>query len=113
MDLRTVRKADTNRPVLVYDVKRKSKGHLHPHEIELLLGHQKNVTRHPTVTSTDRNRCLGNGWDLNVVDELLKDLEFGSVKRQHLITGDHSGRPTWLEVWEGIECKISNSFMMR
>ena len=49
-------KADTNRPVLVYDVKYKLKQHLRSHEIELLLGHEKDVTKHPSVTNKDRNQ---------------------------------------------------------
>ena len=74
-------KADTNRPVLVYDVKYKLKQHLRSHEIELLLGHEKDVTKHPSVTNKDRNQCLGNGWDMNVVDQLLKDLDLGAAQK--------------------------------
>ena len=54
-------KADTNRPVLVYDVKFKMKQHLRSHEIELLMGHQKGVTKYPTVAIKDRNQ-MSRQW---------------------------------------------------
>ena len=79
-------KADTNRPVLVYDVKHKTKQHLLSHEIELLMGHEKDVTKHPSVSNTDRNQCLGNGWDMNVIDMILEPVVLGAaqkVRRTH------------------------------
>ena len=75
-------RADTNRPVMAYDEDTEMGAHLRSHEIELLLGHQKNVTKHPTVTSTDRNQCLGNGWDMNVVDAILSYLDLDEAQNE-------------------------------
>ena len=57
------------------------KQHLRSHEIELLMGHEKYVTKHPSVTNKDRNQCLGNGWDMNVVEQILKHLDLGEAHK--------------------------------
>ena len=106
-------KGRTNRPVLVYDVRFKMKQHLRSHEIELLMGHEKYVTKHPSVTNKDRNQCLGNGWDMNVVAQLLKHLDLGAAQKVRRTThADHSEKHTWQEVWEVSECMTLILFMM-
>ena len=57
------------------------KQHLRSHEIELPMGHEKYVTKHPSVTNKDINQCLGNGSDMNVVEQILKHLDLGEAQK--------------------------------
>ena len=64
--------ADTSLPVFVHDVKFKEPQHLEPNEGELLMGMPENVTSGNSVSPRLRLRCIGNGWDLTVVDLFLR-----------------------------------------
>ena len=58
--------AYTNFPVLVQDEAEEELQHLRPHEAEKLHGLPPNCTAAPGLTSADRLRLIGGGWDVNV-----------------------------------------------
>ena len=64
--------ADTSLPVLIHDVKLKELQHLDPNEGDSLMGMPENVTLGNSASPRLRLRCIGNGWNLTVVDLFLR-----------------------------------------
>jgi hypothetical protein len=64
-------KASTSRPVLVDDERFEEPQHLTPEEAEKLTGMSGSDTAGNGVSSKDRLKGIGNGWDINVANMIF------------------------------------------
>ena len=64
-------RSDSHRKLQIRDFNFTELQEPRPHEAELLMGLPKGITEGPSITNKQRLRCIGNGWDLNVVKPLL------------------------------------------
>ena len=64
-------KAATSRPVLVDDEMYEESQHLRPHETERLIGMSGSDTEGNGVSAKERLKCIGNSWDMNVINMLF------------------------------------------
>jgi len=64
--------ADTSLPVLIQDEMFEQPQHLRPTEAELLMGMPPDCTAGNALSARDRLKCIGNGWDMNVVEMLFR-----------------------------------------
>jgi hypothetical protein len=67
--------AATGRPQLVIDSEHREPQQLRPEEAERLMGMEAGTTAGAGITPIMRMKCIGGGWDLNIVKMLLKHLK--------------------------------------
>ena len=65
-------KASTSRPILVDDEMLERPQHLAPEEAESLTGMSGNDTLGNGVSNKDRLKGIGNGWDTNVANMIVR-----------------------------------------
>ena len=77
-------RADTSIPILVRDdlFAESDPQQLRPAEAEALMGMPRDCTATPWSTALLRLQCIGNGWDLNVVSQLLSNCKLVAMPAQ-------------------------------